>query len=48
MTATTNELTGSRRGLVAALQHSLSRNELFAGLYILGRANGLMGRLFTP
>jgi exosortase/archaeosortase family protein len=44
MTATTNELTGSRRGLVAALQHSMSRNQLFAGLYILGCANGLLGR----
>src|SRR5262245_6431079 len=44
MTATTNELTGSRRGLVAALQHSLPRNQLFAGLYILGCANGLLGR----
>ena len=44
MTATTNELTAPSRGLVAALQHSLSRNELFAGLYILGCANGLLGR----
>ncbi len=53
MTATTNELTATatadgltapRRGLVSALQHSLPRNELFAGLYILACANGLLGR----
>ena len=45
MTATTNELTASRRGLVAALRDSISRNEFFAGLYILGCANGLLGRI---
>ena len=45
MTATTNELTAPSRGLVAALRHSMSRNEFFAGLYILGCANGLLGRL---
>ena len=44
MTATTNELTAPRRGLVAALRHSMPRNEFFAGLYILGCANGLVGR----
>jgi hypothetical protein len=44
MAATTTELTAPRRGLVAALQHSLPRNELFAGLYILACANGLVGR----
>ena len=44
VTATTTEFTAPRRGLVAALQHSLPRNELFAGLYILGCVNGLMGR----
>jgi hypothetical protein len=43
-TATTTELAAPRRGLVAALQHSLPRNELFAGLYILACANGLVGR----
>ena len=45
VTATTTELTAPRRGLVAALQHSLPRNELFAGLYIVGCANGLLGRM---
>jgi exosortase/archaeosortase family protein len=45
MTATTDKLTIPRRGLVAALQHSLPRNELFAGLYILGCTNGLLGRI---
>src|SRR5262249_9785714 len=44
VTATTTEITAPRRGLVAALQHSLPRNELFAGLYIVGCANGLLGR----
>jgi hypothetical protein len=43
-TATADELAAPRRGLVAALQHSLPRNELFAGLYILACANGLVGR----
>src|SRR5262249_33387981 len=44
VTATSTEFTAPRRGLVAALQHSLPRNELFAGLYIVGCANGLLGR----
>ena len=44
VTAHTTEITAPRRGVVAALQHSLPRNELFAGLYILGCVNGLMGR----
>jgi hypothetical protein len=48
VTATTTELTAPRRGLVAALQHSLPRNELFAGLYVVACANGLLGRsIFT-
>jgi exosortase/archaeosortase family protein len=44
VTATTNELTAPSRGLVAALRHSMPRNEFFAGLYILACANGLLGR----
>jgi hypothetical protein len=44
VTATTNELTVPSRGLVAALRHSIPRNEFFAGLYILACANGLVGR----
>jgi len=44
MTATSNELKAQPRGLVAALRHSISRSEFFAGLYILGLANGLLGR----
>jgi exosortase/archaeosortase family protein len=44
VTATTAEITAPRRGLVAALQRALPRNELFAGLYILACANGLLGR----
>ena len=32
MTATINELTAPRRGLVAALQRSMPRDEFFAGL----------------
>ena len=45
MTATTNELTAPRRGLVAALRHLIPRDQFFAGLFILGCANGLMGRI---
>ena len=45
MTATVDQVTTPPRGLVAALRHSIPRNEFFAGLYILGLANGLMGRL---
>ena len=45
MTATVDQVTTPRRGLVAALRHSIPRNEFFAGLYILGLANGLVGRL---
>src|SRR5262245_2837978 len=44
VTATSSELTVPRRGVVAALQDSMPRNELFAGLFILGCANGLVGR----
>src|SRR6266576_3826399 len=44
VTATPTELTAPRRGLVAVLQHSLPRNELFAGLYVVACANGLLGR----
>jgi hypothetical protein len=44
VTATSNELTAPSRGLVAALRRSISRDEFFAGLYILGCANGLLGR----
>ena len=47
MTATATELATPRRGLVAALRHSISRNELFTGLYILGCANGLLGRILV-
>jgi hypothetical protein len=45
VTATINELTAPRRGPVAALRHSIPRDEFFAGLYILGCANGLLGRI---
>jgi hypothetical protein len=46
MTATTtNELAAPSRGLVAVLQRSMPRDEFFAGLYILGCANGLLGRI---
>lgn len=42
MTTTINEFAAPSRRLVAALD--VSRNELFTGLYILGCANGLLGR----
>jgi hypothetical protein len=44
VTATANELTLPSRGSVAALRHSIPRDEFFVGLYILGLANGLLGR----
>jgi exosortase/archaeosortase family protein len=44
VTATTTEITAPRRGLVAVLQRSMRRDEFFAGLYIVGCANGLLGR----
>jgi hypothetical protein len=44
VTATPAELTAPRRGLVAALQYALPRNEFFAGLYVVACANGLLGR----
>jgi hypothetical protein len=43
--ASANELAAPSRGVVAALRHSISRDEFFAGLYILGCANGLLGRV---
>ena len=33
------------RGLLAALRKSISRDEFFAGLYIIGCVNGLLGRV---
>ena len=47
MTATIDQITAPRRGLVAALRHSIPRNEFFAGLYVLGLANGLVARGFS-
>jgi hypothetical protein len=47
VTATSNELIAPRRGLVAALRDSIPRNEFFGGLYFLGLANGLVGRLYS-
>src|SRR6476660_3357597 len=45
VTATAHEMAVPSRGFVAALRHSISRDEFFAGLYILGCANGLLGRV---
>jgi hypothetical protein len=45
LTATYNGLMVPTRGVVIALRRSISRNEFFAGLYILGCANGLLGRI---
>ena len=47
MTATIDQITAPRRGLVAALRDSIPRNEFFAGLYVLGLANGLVARGFS-
>jgi hypothetical protein len=43
--ASANELAAPSRGGIAALRHAISRDEFFAGLYILGCANGLLGRV---
>lgn len=43
-TSTSTEFTPKGRGLVALLGNALSRDEFFAGLFILGCANGLVGR----
>jgi hypothetical protein len=40
----TGLMTLPRRGLFTALRNALSRDEFFAGLYILGCVNGLLGR----
>jgi len=42
VTAHSSEPTAS--GVFTAVQRSVSRNEFFAGLYILACANGLLGR----
>jgi hypothetical protein len=47
VTATSNELTVPSRGVVAALRHSIPRNEFFTGLYIRGLANGLVARIYA-
>jgi hypothetical protein len=45
LTAYSAEQTAPSRGLAAALRHSISREEFFASLFILGCANGLLGRV---
>jgi hypothetical protein len=45
LTAYSTDLTAPSRGLAAALRHSISRGEFFAGVYILACANGLLGRI---
>ena len=45
MSAISRELAPNERGLVALLRSSLSRDQFFAGLFILGCVNGLMGRM---
>ena len=35
------------REVVPALKDSIRRNELFAGLYIVGCANGIVGRIYS-
>jgi hypothetical protein len=44
MSAISNELTESSGSVLAAVQRSIKRDEFFAGLYIVGCANGLLGR----
>jgi hypothetical protein len=46
VTAISNELTAApSHGLIAALRRSMPRDQFFAGLYTLGCANGLLGRI---
>jgi hypothetical protein len=45
VSANPSELTAPDRGMLAVLSRLISRNEFFAGLYILGCANGLLGRI---
>src|SRR5262245_63653233 len=45
VTAIATPLTSPSRGPLAALRHFIPRDEFFAGLYILGCANGLLGRM---
>jgi len=47
VTATSNGLSVPSRGAVAALRPLVPRNEFFAGLYILGLANGIVGRIYS-
>jgi hypothetical protein len=42
---TSNELSARRLGLLATVQSAIARDELFAGLFILGCVNGLLGRI---
>src|SRR5262245_61330443 len=45
MTATANEISERLRGPLVALRRSMTRDELFAGIYILACVNGLWGRV---
>jgi hypothetical protein len=45
VTTASNEMTVPGRGPLTALRASIPRDEFFAGLYILGCANGLLGRI---
>jgi hypothetical protein len=45
VTANSHELTSPSRGLLSALRRSIPRDEFFAGLYILGCANGFLIRI---
>jgi len=43
MTTSSAEFPTASYGVLAALRRAMSRGELFAGLYVLGCANGLLG-----
>src|SRR5262245_12888304 len=45
MSVVANDLSLTTRGLVTASRRLISRNEFFAGLYICGCVNGLVGRM---
>jgi exosortase/archaeosortase family protein len=47
VTAVLNELGTQKAGLLAALRHSIPRDQFFAGLYTVGCINGLGGNIIS-
>jgi exosortase/archaeosortase family protein len=47
VTSASYQLSAPKSGLLATLRHAISRNELFAGLYVVGCINGLSGGVIS-